>query len=257
MQNSEIVVEDGIRYRISDNRKTRLCNGKAVDLKTGNLRPCNNPALKGRDYCKFHGGKALMAHEHPAFLTGLQSKNSQRFSRVGKDLLEKIDTLRNDPDLFSLKDDAAFITAIMDARAEAVGEGVGYDQYKKVQAAYQLAHSKLGSPDFIDAFESIGDVLNDTLDQYNASRDVLELIERRTAIVEAEQKMMHAKAYTLEVDQAFSLAMQVLEVVKDNVRNAEELIAIRSGVQRLLKVYKAPDEQDVIDAEVINESQGT
>jgi len=249
---AEIFVEDGVRYRKHANGRIKLCNGtKFVD---NEKVPCNNPAMKGRDYCKYHGGRALMGVEHPMFLTGLRSKNYKRFASVGKDLLDKIETLREDPDLFSLKDDAAFITAIMDKRAEAVGEGVGIDQYKKVQAAYQLAHSKLGSPDFLDAFESIGDVLSDTLDQYTAARDVMELIDKRTSIVEAEQRMMHAKAYTLEVDQAFSLAMQVLEIVKDNVRNAEELIAIRSGVQRLLKVYKAPGEDDdVVDAEVVDE----
>lgn len=249
---SEIVERDGYRYRISNNRTIKLCKGMAMG--DNGPYPCGKAALRDRDYCASHGGKALMGAQHPAFLTGLRSKNYKRFANVGKDLLEKIETLREDPDLFSLKDDAAFITAIMDKRAEAVAEGVGLDQYKRVQAAYQLAHSKLGSPDFIDSFESIGDVLSETMDQYTASRDVLELIEKRTGIVEAEQRMMHAKAYTLEVDQAFSLAMQVLEIVKDNVRNAEELIAIRAGVQRLLKVYKAPDqEDDVIDAEVVGE----
>lgn len=250
---SEIVERDGYRYRISGNRTVRLCKGIAHG--NDGPYPCGKPAIRDRDYCASHGGKALMGPQHNNFLTGLHSRNYKRFANVGQDLLEKIETLRDDPDLFSLKDDAAFITAIMDKRAEAVGEGVGLDQYKKVQAAYNLAHSKLGSPDFIDAFESIGDVLNETMDQYTASRDVLELIEKRTGIVEAEQRMMHAKAYTLEVDQAFSLAMQVLEIVKDNVRNAEELIAIRAGVQRLLKVYKAPGEDDdVIEAEVVDES---
>jgi hypothetical protein len=89
---------------------------------------------------------------------------------------------------------------------------------------------------------------------YAASRDVMELIDRRVEIVEAEQRMMHAKAYTLEVDQAFSLAMQVLEIVKDNVRNGDELIAIRTGVQKLLKVYKGDETDEIIDAEIVNES---
>jgi hypothetical protein len=247
---NDIVEIDGHRYRVKDNGKTKLCDGTTVD--ENGPRPCNSMAMKGRDYCAYHGGRSLIGAEHPNFITGLYSKTYKRFSTVGKDLLEKIETLRHDPDLFSLKDDAAFITAIIDKRAEAASEGVGIDQYKKVQAAYGLAHSKLGSPDFIDAFEQIGDVLTETLDQYSASRDVLELIEKRVDIVEAEQRMMHAKAYTLEVDQAFSLAMQVLEIVKDNVRNAEELIAIRAGVQRLLKVYKAEDvEDDIEDAEVV------
>jgi hypothetical protein len=210
--------------------------------------------MSGRNYCRNHGGKTLIGPSHPNFITGLTSVGYKRFSKVGQQLLQQINDLRNDPDLFSLKDDAAFITAIMDKRAEAASEGVGIEQYKKVQAAYQLAHSKLGSSDFIDAFEQIGDTLNETLDMYAASRDVMELIDRRVEIVEAEQRMMHAKAYTLEVDQAFSLAMQVLEIVKDNVRNGDELVAIRTGVQKLLKVYKGDEPEDIVDAEIVNES---
>jgi hypothetical protein len=249
----EEVEIDGIRYSVLDGVKRKLCQGTTVD--ENGARPCRKFSIRGRDYCANHGGKSLIGPEHPAFITGLSSRNYKRFSNVGKELLQTIELLRQDPELFSLKDDAAFVTAIMDKRAEAAGEGVGIDQYKKVQAAYGLAHSKLGSPDFIDAFESIGDVLSDTLDMYSASRDVMELIDKRIGIVKAEQEMMQAKAYTLEVDQAFSLAMQLLDIVKDNVRNAEELIAIRAGVQRLLKVYKAEDEDtNVIDAEVVDES---
>lgn len=250
---SEIVQIGEDRYRVSGNRKVKLCRGTTVGGIDG-PRPCNSMALTDRDYCKNHGGKSLIGPSHPAFITGLNSRGYKRFSKVGQQLLSQIEELRNDPDLFSLKDDAAFITAIMDKRAEAASEGVGLEQYKKVQAAYQLAHSKLGSSDFIDAFEQIGDALNETLDMYAASRDVMELIDRRVGIVEAEQRMMHAKAYTLEVDQAFSLAMQVLEIVKDNVRNGDELIAIRTGVQKLLRVYKSEDELEVIDAEIVNES---
>jgi hypothetical protein len=250
---SEIVQIGEDRYRINGNKKIKLCRGTIVNDIDGE-RPCNNIALSDRNYCRYHGGKSLVGPAHPNFITGLNSTGYKRFSKVGQQLLSQIEELRNDPDLFSLKDDAAFITAIMDKRAEAASEGVGLEQYKKVQAAYQLAHSKLGSSDFIDAFEQIGDTINETLDMYAASRDVMELIDRRVEIVEAEQRMMHAKAYTLEVDQAFSLAMQVLEIVKDNVRNGDELIAIRTGVQKLLKVYKGDETDDIIDAEIVDES---
>jgi hypothetical protein len=85
---------------------------------------------------------------------------------------------------------------------------------------------------------------------YRASQDVVQLIDKRTEIVEAEARMMHTKAYTLEVDQAYSLAMQILKVVKDCVRNADELSAIKAGFSKLLKQYQ---QDDVIDAEVIDE----
>jgi hypothetical protein len=249
---AEIVQVGDDRYRVNGTKQIKLCRGTTHDI--DGERPCNNIAMSGRNYCRNHGGKTLIGPSHPNFITGLTSVGYKRFSKVGQQLLQQINDLRNDPDLFSLKDDAAFITAIMDKRAEAASEGVGIEQYKKVQAAYQLAHSKLGSSDFIDAFEQIGDTLNETLDMYAASRDVMELIDRRVEIVEAEQRMMHAKAYTLEVDQAFSLAMQVLEIVKDNVRNGDELVAIRTGVQKLLKVYKGDEPEDIVDAEIVNES---
>jgi hypothetical protein len=244
---------DGERYRVTNGKRIKLCHGTSTYNADGE-RPCNNAVLSGRNYCRFHGGKSLVGPAHPNFITGLNSTGYKRFSKVGQQLLTQIEELRNDPDLFSLKDDAAFITAIMDKRAEAASEGVGLEQYKKVQAAYQLAHSKLGSSDFIDSFEQIGDALNETLDMYAASRDVMELIDRRVGIVEAEQRMMHAKAYTLEVDQAFSFAMQLLEIVKDNVRNGDELVAIRTGVQKMLRVYKGDDQEDIQDAEIVNES---
>ena len=82
---------------------------------------------------------------------------------------------------------------------------------------------------------------------------VIELIDKRVSIVEAEQRVMHAKAYTLEIDQAFSLVMQVLEIVRENVRSSEELVAIQAGFQKLLKVYQTPDD-DVLDAEVVSGS---
>lgn len=249
---AEIVKVGDDRFRTNGNKQIKLCRGTIYDI--NGERQCNNMALSERNYCRHHGGKTLIGPAHPNFITGLSSVGYKRFSKVGQQLLIQIQELRNDPDLFSLKDDAAFITAIMEQRAEAASEGVGLEQYKKVQAAYQLAHSKLGSSDFIDSFEQIGDVLNETLDMYAASRDVMELIDRRVGIVEAEQRMMHAKAYTLEVDQAFSLAMQVLEVVKDNVRNGDELVAIRTGVQKLLKIYKGENVDDINDAEIVNES---
>jgi hypothetical protein len=242
--------DDGV-YRRVGTKYVKCCEAIIQD---GDIRrQCKAPALQGKVYCGHHGSTHLKKCEKPQYLQHLFQRERQRFKRVGADLLDKVDKYRDDPDLFSLRDDTAYVTALVDVRAEAAAEGVGLEQYRKVESAYHLAKSKLGSPDFIDAFEQIGDLLNERMNEYDASKDVLDLIERRADLVETEQKMMQTKAYTLEADQAFMLIMQLVEVVKTSVRDQEVLTSIQSGINKLLRVYMATEAtgDSIQDAEVI------
>lgn len=243
-----------------DNNHVRtLANGAVIKLCTSTKNDgtrCMNVAIKDRDYCKHHGGASLIGPDSPAFKTGLWSKQRRRFSQVAPKLLTRIDELRDDPELFSLKDDAAYLTALMDIRAEAASHGVSYEHYEDIQAVYgQLARAKRtgDTETFDELFKELGDKIRNGTDMYKASNEVIELIGKRTDIVEAEQRMLHSKAYTLEVDQAYSLIMQVLGVVKSNVRNLEELTNIRTGVSKLLKQYQ--EDPEIIEAEVVTNEE--
>lgn len=249
--NGNYIERDGRVYRKTPHGEALVCS--ALVEKDGTKRRCRALALAGQEYCMAHGGAHLRKAETPKYLGHLFQANRKRFSKVGKELLEKIDAYRDDPDLFSLRDDAAYVTALLDQRAEAAGEGVGIEQYRKLESAYNLARSKLGSPDFIDAFEQIGDTIKERLDEYSASKDVLDLIGRRTDLVETEQKMMQTKAYTLEADQAFMLVMQLVEIVKSSVRDADTLTAIQSGMNKLLRQYKQETPDDIVDAVVVED----
>jgi hypothetical protein len=113
-----------------------------------------------------------------------------------------------------------------------------------------ICRSTYGTDEFMPAFKQLGKIINEGIDLYRASQDVVQLIDKRTEIVEAEARMMHTKAYTLEVDQAYSLAMQILGVVKQCVRNVDELNAIKAGFSKLLKQYQ---QDEIMDAEIIDE----
>jgi hypothetical protein len=225
--------------------KVKLCSS---ELASG--EKCKNLAVKDRDYCKYHGGKALTGPESPAFKTGLWSKQRRRFSSVAPKLLSRIDELREDPDLFSLKDDAAYLTALMDVRAEAASNGLSLEHYESIRNQMSVCRATYGTDEFQASFKELGKMINDGIDVYRASQDVVSLIGKRTEIVEAEARMMHTKAYTLEVDQAYSFAMQILKIVKSCVRDANELTAIKAGFGKLLKQYQ---EEDIQDAEIIDE----
>lgn len=248
--NDNYIEREGRVYRKTPHGEALVCS--ALIDKDGVKRRCRALALSGQEYCMAHGGAHLRKSESPRYLGHLFQANRKRFSKVGKELLEKVDAYRDDPDLFSLRDDTAYVTALLDQRAEAAAEGVGIEQYRKLESAYNLARSKLGSPDFIDAFEQIGDLLKEKLDEYSASKDVLDLINRRTDLVEAEQRMMQTKAYTLEADQAFMLIMQIVDVVKTNVRDTDALTGIQSGINKLLRQHKQETKEDIQDAEIVN-----
>ena len=230
---------------LSNDAKVKLCKSTNA---SGDL--CGNIAVKDRDYCKHHGGRALTGPENPAFKTGLWSKQRRRFSQVAPKLLTRIDELRDDPELFSLKDDAAYLTALMDVRAEAASNGISVEHYESIRDQMAVCRATQGTDEFASAFKELGRMINEGIDVYRASQDVVALIGKRTEIVEAEARMMHTKAYTLEVDQAYSFAMQILDVIKKTVRDAHELQAIKAGFGKLLKQYQ---EEEIQDADIIDE----
>jgi hypothetical protein len=46
--------------------------------------------------------------------------------------------------------------------------------------------------------------------------------------------------------------MQVVDIVRTNVRNADELSAIKAAIGKLIKVYENPDD-NIMDAQIVGE----
>ncbi len=219
-----------------------------------NGKDCGRFALKGRDFCARHGGRTPIGPDNHSFTTGLESLNRKRFAGIGKQLLNRLDELRDDPQLLSLKDDVAYVTALIDRRAEAAEEGLSLETLNQLRGLYRECASALEegkTQDFDKAFEQLGGIIRQGISDAKATDEVLDLIGKRVNIIEAEQRMVQVKAYTLEVDQAYALIQQVLKVVMESVQDVNSLHAIRTGVQRILRVYRNVD--DIIDAEVIDE----
>ena len=227
----------------------KLC--EAIVHVNGESRQCRTAALQNNSYCYQHDVKSKAVSRSSQFVHGLTSTHKKRFSDVAPKLLTRIEELREDPELWSLRDDAAYITAIMDMRAEAVDEGVTLDHYRSIKEQFIMCKQLMRDDSFDDAFKTLGEMITRGTNAFDASKDVIDLIEKRTEIIEAEQHMLRAKAYTLEVDQAYSLIMQMFHVVKSNVRDADVLISIKQGIAKLLKTYQPIE--DIIDAEVVDE----
>jgi hypothetical protein len=225
----------------------------ATFTRSGETKQCSRNAMDGHTLCAYHVSRATRNVNSPTFKTGLHGMNRERFSSVAPKLLSRIRELREDPDLWSLKDDVAYITALLDVKAEAISEGITTEHYIALRGMVKTLKAEWKASNF-DAVGSIIDELDRAVsegaDAQQASDSLITLIRHRTEIVETEQKMIQSKSYILEVDQAYSLIMQVLDVIKKSVRDAEVMGAINTGIGKLLKQY---NEDDVIDAEVVNE----
>lgn len=217
---------------------------------------CGNMATGSSSYCPKHNKELYKVTTSHKFEHGLYSPFKKRFSAVNQTLLNRINELRDDPDLWSLKDDVAFVTALMDMRAESISEGLSLDHYRALAQSVNALKRAYRSGD-MDNIQKCIDTLEELVtkgeDAFAGSEEVVRLIEKRTDIIETEQRMMHAKAYTIEVDQAYSLIMQVFGVIKTHVKNADELKAIRGGIGKILRTYQS-EENEIIDAEVVDET---
>jgi hypothetical protein len=104
---------------------------------------------------------------------------------------------------------------------------------------------------FDKEFKRLGQIITTGIDSIKASNDVIDLIKKRAEVIETEQRMIHAKSYTLEVDQAYSLIMQVFKIVQKTVRDPEQIRAIADEITKLLKVHQG-DKEEILDAEVVD-----
>jgi hypothetical protein len=228
----------------------------ATYRKNGVTTKCDLHAKAGSYFCDKHDKKSKAVVHEQRFMHGLKSPYRKRFSEVGRQLLDRINELREDPDLFSLKDDAAFVTALMDIKAASISDGISVDHYNSIKSLVRTVVNcaKAGDFDQLNAASNdLMELIDRGADALTASDEVVKLIEKRTSIIEAEQRMLQVKAYTLEVDQAFSLVMQVYGLMKTYIKSPEELRAINTGINKLVKQYQ-DQEEPILDAEIIDEN---
>jgi hypothetical protein len=97
---------------LEDNGAAPLPNGwkRQCGAKTRNGPPCRRPPLAGRTRCRLHGGASLAGIASPHFKHGRRSRYLRELPGV---LKTGYKAALNDPDLLSLKEEVALLTARM------------------------------------------------------------------------------------------------------------------------------------------------
>ena len=88
-------------------------------------KPCGNPAVRGRKFCKFHGGHAKRGEDHPNYKHG----NRTNRDHLPKFIRERINPNKSPSDLVDLREQIAHQEQLRD---------MALDNIRQLQSGLQL-----------------------------------------------------------------------------------------------------------------------
>jgi hypothetical protein len=189
-------------------------------------RQCRKPSLRARDFCRTHsGGLRLVGPANPAWRHGRWSK----LFPVGLRALE--------PPPISLSDEIGLIDIRLAGVVKRLAAGgVADEDLRDVHAALLTALTANDNGAFKTAFDRLRDIAEGRGDNSRLWRQALDLIERRSRLVELERRHAMREHNALTRTTASALASALLESVCAHVRDRETLAAIAAEFRQLIDV---------------------
>lgn len=188
------------------------------------------------------------------------------FKALPRDMKERVEAARDDPELFDLTGDIAYVMSVINQRAEIAEEGGGVGVWLDLKKAYDAAEKARRRADrakdpellreFWELFEQMGVIIEDEGNRTKETEAVVRLIEKRAGLIKQHEDIKLTRAHTLNAEQALALVWAVIEQVKANITDADQMRRISGGVSGILKGYhelfEVPSD-DVVDAEIVGE----
>jgi hypothetical protein len=197
-------------------------------------RYCKQYPLRGRDACKYCGGKSPAGVGHYNFRDG-------RFSRyVPRDLRKAYARAHSDPELLSLRDDIALMETRQAELLKRMSQAPppwaeALNLFREVSAA--------SDPDSqARCLGRLGEVLQQGRDAHavteRAWRELRELIREKTQTARAEWKRLHDLDALVTAEQALALVMLSLDAAKEVI---EDKSTLRRFSEKVLALLPPPE----------------
>ncbi|MGH7274689.1 MAG: hypothetical protein ACREIQ_09560, partial [Nitrospiria bacterium] len=175
--------------------------------------PCQSrPMANGR--CRMHGGKSL---------GGIASSNykSGRYSKyIPKDLADKYNEARGDPDLLSLNDDVALLRSIAVKHLAATGQGDPHPAWLEVQAAYKELDAAISSGDAVKlmaAKNKLGQIIQPNYRAALAENQVSRYLDQVGRIADKERRLMIDRQRMITVERVMLIVTAVVMGLRESV----------------------------------------
>lgn len=203
--------------------------------KTRDGDPCKAPAMaNGR--CRMHGGKSLGGITSPTFKTGRYSKY------IPSRLLERYHEAESDPDLLSLRAEIALTDGRLADLLQRVDTGEAKSLWEQAREANQEIQKAVSDENYgrlMIMAQQLDYLIGSGLSDYEAWAEIHTLLDQRRKLAESERKRLIEAEQVVRADKAMTLAMALLQAVKENVTDQRTLGAVQASFNRLLSAEVA------------------
>ena len=194
---------------------------------------CKKPAVPGRNTCRLHGGLTPRGPASPKYKHGRYSKFlPARLSAMYEQSLA-------DPEMLNLRHEIALIDARMAELLGRLEQGESMDGWAKMGELVARMKSAAMSGDtgtFQAALAEIEKVAEKGMGDYAAWNMILDSMDKRRQLVEAERRRLIAMQASLDVNQALAFAGQLIQIVSRHVADRKTLSAIIQEAERMMEV---------------------
>jgi hypothetical protein len=194
-------------------------------------RQCGSTPVRGRHYCRKHGGKTPVGLAAPSYKTGRYSKY------LPEPLLAAYKASLNDPELLDISDDVALLqTRLFDLLGKG-GKGEGGHLWIEAKSAYNKLKQSIQDRDAsktILFMTELGEKLNKGASNHENWKEILHTIEQRERAVERQDKRLVDMNQTMTVDRALALIYQIGQIIRAHVQDRATLLLISNDIAYLI-----------------------
>jgi hypothetical protein len=194
---------------------------------------CNNPAVRGSEKCRLHGGRALNSAVAPTFRTGRYSK------MLPHKLRETYEAALADNELLSLRDELALMRARLSELAGRLETGESATLWTELTEVYEGMQDAVRNGD-VERIISLLDSLGNLVQNGNGNEETWEMIKETldgtVRINQAEWRRLVDMKQMITAEKAIALVMAVVAAVMRHVRDPHVQSAIHREVSQILNI---------------------
>ena len=195
--------------------------------------PCGKRPMKGRDYCRNHGGRVPAGADSPNLRHGRYSKH------LPQKLAERVEVAIADPNLVSLRDELALLDVLtQDALAglDADGGPALWYELRRHWSGFEKAMAAGDLPAMREAVGTISELVGRGVADANALSTVRGLIQDRRKVARDEVQRERALDQHVTAQQAMLLAEALSATALHYIRDAGDRAAFGTDLARILGV---------------------
>lgn len=203
---------------------------KLCGARTRSGEPCRQPAVRGRDRCRMHGGTSPVGAASGTFRHGLYSRY------LPARLLATYRRSLRDDDALALREAIALMDARINDLLARVDTGEAGSLWRDLRAIYRTMEEANRARDTEGvriALLTMGDLIRRGASDAALWSEIRSTLESRRKLIDTERRRLVDAQQMISAERALSLIVAFTEIVRTHVTDQTVLATIAADIGRL------------------------